>query len=106
MKNDETPIEKRIRITRENQILRAFLKYRIKRCGVLHPNSLRLESEIGQILLTPPFKGLGVTIGELRDLYVDASSDICTKPKKEMTDSEINDFMKEVFGEFWDIEDY
>jgi hypothetical protein len=62
--------------SRETEMLKAFFQHKITSSGVMHPNSSQLNQKIGRLLLTPPFRGLGVTVREFRDLYVKLSSDM------------------------------
>jgi len=66
---------------RENEMLEAFFKHHIMSSDVVNPNSPQLNQKIGRLLLTLPFKGLGVTVREFRDLYVKVSGNILINKK-------------------------
>jgi hypothetical protein len=61
---------------KETAMLKAFFQHHIRCNGILPPNSPELDRKIARLLLTPPFRELGVTVREFRDMYVKISGEI------------------------------
>lgn len=57
-------------IEREHEILKAMILSEITRKGLIPPNSKVFLSRIARGLLNPEFKGLGVTVNEMKAFYM------------------------------------
>lgn len=59
--------------------MRAILIGQIIRNGLINPNSDEFESRIARLLSNPEFRGLGITLREMKEFYLELCREASSK---------------------------